>query len=62
MISFSDIEDAFLFVSSSSYGMNSAFLRKDTGQILYRSDCQKNMGCRQRREFFSKAKDSSGQI
>jgi len=38
MIRFSDIQDAFLFVSSASYGMNSAFLRKDTDEILYRSE------------------------
>ena len=37
MITFSDIEDAFLFVSSSPYGMNSAIFCKDKGQILYRS-------------------------
>jgi len=38
MIRFSDIQDAFFFVSSAPYGMNSAFLRKDTGQILYHSE------------------------
>jgi hypothetical protein len=38
MISFSDIYDAFIFVSSDSYGMNTAVLCKDTGQILYRSE------------------------
>ncbi len=38
MIKFSDIQDAFFFVNSPPYGMNSAFLRKDTGQILYRSE------------------------
>ncbi len=38
MIRFSDIKDAFFFVSSASYGMNSAVLRKDTGQILYCSE------------------------
>jgi hypothetical protein len=38
MVKFSDLEDAFLFVSSSSYGMNSAYLNKDTGQILYHSE------------------------
>ena len=36
MIKFGDIQDAFFFVSSAAYGMNSAFLRRDTGQILYR--------------------------
>ncbi|MHC4489041.1 MAG: UPF0158 family protein [Planctomycetota bacterium] len=38
MIKFSDIQDAFFFVSLAAYGMNSALLRKDTGQILYRSE------------------------
>ena len=38
MIKFGDIQDAFLFVNSAAYGMNSALLRKDTGQILYRSE------------------------
>jgi hypothetical protein len=38
MIKFGDIQDAFFFVSSAAYGMNSALLRKDTGQILYRSE------------------------
>jgi len=36
--SFSDIENAFMFVSSAMYGMHSALLCKDTGKILYRSD------------------------
>ena len=36
--SFSEIEDAFMFVNSAGYGMNSAVLCKDTGKILYRSD------------------------
>ena len=38
MLEFSDIEDAFLFVSSAGYGMHSAVLCKDTGRILYRSE------------------------
>jgi hypothetical protein len=38
MVKFSDIESAFMYVSSAMYGMNSAVLRKDTGKILYRSD------------------------
>ena len=37
-VSFSDIEDAFLFVSSAPYGTHSAFLNKKTGQILYQSE------------------------
>lgn len=36
--SFSEIEDAFMYVGSAMYGMNSAVLCKDTGKILYRSD------------------------
>jgi hypothetical protein len=38
MIPFSEIQDAFLFVSSAEYGMNSAILCKDTGKIFYRSE------------------------
>ncbi len=38
MIKFSDIQDAFLFVSSAGYGMHTAILCKDTGQILYHSE------------------------
>jgi len=38
MMRFSDIQDAFFFVSSAGYGMHSAVLCKDTGQILYRSE------------------------
>jgi hypothetical protein len=38
MIKFSDIQDAFLFVSSAGYGIRTAILCKDTGQMLYRSD------------------------
>ena len=38
MISFSKIQDAFLFVSSAGYGMNSAVLCKDTGQVFYSSE------------------------
>lgn len=37
-IKFGDIEDAFLFVSSTSYGMNSAILKLTTGKIYYISD------------------------
>ena len=36
--SFSDISDAFLWVSSAMYGMNSAMLHKDTGKIFYHSE------------------------
>jgi len=38
MFTFSDIESAFSFVNSSSYGMNSAILCKTTGRIFYRSE------------------------
>ena len=37
MVKWSDIQDAFFFVSSASYGMHSAILNKNTGQIYYRS-------------------------
>jgi hypothetical protein len=37
-IRFSDIEDAFLFVSSDSYGMHSALVNPETGQTFYRSE------------------------
>ena len=36
--SFSDIENAFMFVNSGMYGSNTALLCKDTGKILYISD------------------------
>ncbi len=35
---FSDIEDAFSYVSSAGYGMNSAVLCKDTGELFYHSE------------------------
>ncbi|MFO8089489.1 MAG: UPF0158 family protein [Desulfatiglandaceae bacterium] len=35
---FSDIEDAFMYISSAGYGMNSAVLCKDTGKIFYHSE------------------------
>ena len=38
MISFSDIEYAFLYVSSDMPFMNSALLNKKTGKIYYRSE------------------------
>jgi len=38
MVKFSDIQDAFFFVSSESYGMHSAILDKSTGQLYYRSE------------------------
>ena len=38
MIKFSDIEDAYFFVSSDSYGLHTALLNKDTGQLYYRSE------------------------
>lgn len=33
-----DIENAFLFVNSCSYGINTALICRDTGRILWRSD------------------------
>ena len=38
MVKFSDLEDAFHFVNSFSDGMHSAYLRQDTGQIVYHSE------------------------
>ncbi len=35
---FPEIENAFMYVASAMYGMNSAVLCKDTGKMLYRSD------------------------
>ena len=37
-VSFSDIEDAFLFVSSAPYGAHSAYLNAETGRIFYQSE------------------------
>jgi hypothetical protein len=37
-ISFSDIEDAFIFVSMDQPGMHSAYLCKKTGEIFYTSE------------------------
>lgn len=38
MITFDEIMEAFLFVSSEEYGMHSAILCKDTGKIYYHSE------------------------
>ncbi len=38
MVKFTDIEDAFFFVSSDSYGMHTVILNKDTGRFYYRSE------------------------
>lgn len=38
MVTFSEIQDAFLFVSSAEYGMHSAILCKDSGRIYCRSE------------------------
>jgi len=38
MIKFSDIQDAFFFVSSAGYGLHTAILSKDTGQMYWRSE------------------------
>ena len=38
MLKFSDVQDAFFFVSSAGHGEHSAVLCRDTGQIYYRSE------------------------
>ena len=38
MVKFTDIEDAFFFVSSDLYGMHTAILDKNTGQLFYHSE------------------------
>ncbi len=38
MTKFDEIQNAFMFVSSGGYGLHSAVVRKDTCEILYRSD------------------------
>src|SRR3972149_2023772 len=38
MIKLSDIQDAFFFVSSAGYGLHTAILHKDTGQMYWRSE------------------------
>lgn len=38
MVTFSDIQDAFLFVNGAPYGMHTAILEPATGRILYRSE------------------------
>jgi hypothetical protein len=38
MVTFGELEDAFYFVSSSSPGMHSAYLNRDTGEIIYHSE------------------------
>ncbi len=38
MVKFADLQGAFVFVSSAGYGVHSAVLRKDTGEILLRSE------------------------
>ena len=38
MVKFSDIENAFSFVSSESYGLHTAILNKETGKFYYRSE------------------------
>ena len=37
-VRFSDIEDAFQFVGSASYGSHSAYLNLETGRIFYQSE------------------------
>ena len=38
MVKFTDVQEAFFFVSSASYGTHSAVLNLDTGQLYYRSE------------------------
>jgi hypothetical protein len=38
MVKFSDVEDAFFFVSSESYGLHTVILNKKTGKLYYRSE------------------------
>lgn len=38
MVTFSEIQDAFFFVNSDEYGMNTAILCKDTGKMYYQSE------------------------
>jgi hypothetical protein len=38
MIKFSDIQDAFFFVSSAGYGLHTAILARDTGEMYWRSE------------------------
>jgi len=38
MVKFSDIQDAFFFVGSAGYGLHTAILSKDTGQMYWRSE------------------------
>lgn len=38
MVTFRDLEHAFYFVSSFSPGMNSAYLNRDTGEVIYHSE------------------------
>jgi hypothetical protein len=37
-VKFGDIEDAFLFVGSASYGEHAAYLNVETGKIFYQSE------------------------
>ena len=38
MIKFSDIQDAFFFVGSAGYGLHTAVVSKETGQMRWRSE------------------------
>jgi hypothetical protein len=38
MIKSGDIQDAFFFVSSAPFGLHTAILSKETGQIYWRSE------------------------
>ena len=37
-VKYTDLEDAFMFVSSDSYGMNSVMIDKETGKMFYKSE------------------------
>jgi len=38
MVEYGDIQEAFFFVSSAGYGLHTAILSRDTGQIYWRSE------------------------
>jgi hypothetical protein len=38
MIKFSDVQDAFFFVSSGGYGSHTAVIARDTGEMYWRSE------------------------
>ena len=38
MVNFADVQDAFFFVSSAAYGLHTAILARDTGEMHWRSE------------------------